>query len=116
MEDWLDRMMVLSCFCGIEFKPKAVNQIYCSLRCQRRIAKYYSDYGIYGPDKQRMIREQEGKCKICNIEFKDRNFVDIDHDHITGRVRGILCRKCNIGLGWYEKNKEIMYRYLKGEK
>jgi homoserine dehydrogenase len=36
-----------------------------------------------------------------------------DHDHNTGKFRGLLCKTCNFGLGVYEKNKEQFEKYLK---
>jgi len=43
---------------------------------------------------------QDKKCAICKISFVER--YDIDHSHITGLVRGLLCRKCNSGLHYFE--------------
>lgn len=42
-----------------------------------------------------MKLRQNGVCKICNRERK----LDIDHDHYTGEVRGLLCRPCNVAIG-----------------
>lgn len=39
-------------------------------------------------------------CEICGSEAR----LDIDHDHETGRVRGVLCRRCNLGLGFLEND------------
>ena len=44
-----------------------------------------------------MFEAQDGRCAICRKEFIE--MPHIDHDHITGKVRGILCRKCNYALG-----------------
>lgn len=43
-------------------------------------------------------RYQKGKCAICGHPLKKRN---IDHDHKTGEVRGILCWRCNKALGYF---------------
>jgi hypothetical protein len=55
------------------------------------------------------LEKQDGKCKICN---KIMDKVYVDHDHITGNYRGLLCRKCNCGLGYYEKYKDEYVTYL----
>ena len=47
--------------------------------------------------------DQNGRCKICGrhqSEFKKR--LSIDHNHLTGEVRGLLCNKCNHEVGLYE--------------
>ena len=45
--------------------------------------------------------DQDYRCAICNIHKKDidNDVLCIDHDHKTGKVRGLLCRKCNSGIG-----------------
>ena len=39
------------------------------------------------------------KCGICGEPRTERNDHKLDHDHVTGMVRGVLCNKCNLGLG-----------------
>lgn len=54
-----------------------------------------------------MLCEQDNKCAICGIEFGIDNSKDrphVDHDHKTGIVRGLLCMKCNAGLGLFGDN------------
>lgn len=52
-------------------------------------------YGITLKDFERRLIIQNGLCALC----KDKKAVDVDHCHETGRVRGLLCRGCNVGLG-----------------
>lgn len=42
--------------------------------------------------------KHSGKCDICGVEDKLR----IDHDHLTGKIRGLLCNECNLGLGKFQ--------------
>ena len=53
----------------------------------------------YGPDfdENELYSEQEGKCAICGID-KLLDELEIDHDHETGRLRGFLCKHCNLKL------------------
>jgi hypothetical protein len=64
-------------------------------------------YGLSLLQLETMWEEQEGKCKLCLIPLewagKGKNKMCIDHDHKTGRVRGLLCDVCNRGLGFYER-------------
>lgn len=56
------------------------------------------------------LKKQNNKCLICDSEMTLPN---VDHDHKTGRYRGLLCGKCNMGLGIYENYKELYENYLK---
>lgn len=51
-----------------------------------------------------LIRDdQAGMCGICREALsKEPNEVMVDHDHKTNRIRGLLCRRCNIGLGFFK--------------
>ena len=52
-----------------------------------------------------MYKQQNGKCPICDVML-DRHSSDVDHCHSFNRVRGLLCRRCNLGIGLFEENKE----------
>lgn len=47
-------------------------------------------------------------CQICSTPFQSRSDANIDHDYSTGNFRGILCRSCNIGLGLFYDNTELL--------
>ena len=73
-------------------------------------------YGISLEAYERMFREQNGACKICGKQNLDGRTLSVDHDHSTGTVRGLLCIKCNSGIGYfYEDQKlfEAAVAYLK---
>jgi hypothetical protein len=55
------------------------------------------------------LKKQKGKCKICGDKMKRPN---VDHDHKTGLYRGLLCIPCNVGLGVYERKKNLFKKYL----
>lgn len=56
-------------------------------------------YGITLDDYERMLEWQRGCCAICGEEKE----LVVDHDHVTGEVRGLLCRGCNFQLGFVEQ-------------
>lgn len=56
-------------------------------------------YGISAAEVDALIERQAGRCPICTQLLDER--AHVDHDHATGRVRGILCFNCNAGLGKY---------------
>lgn len=70
-------------------------------------------YGITLIERNRILLEQEGRCAIClrhEDQFKHR--LSLDHDHKTGRIRGILCSNCNRALGLYWDNEETHARFV----
>lgn len=67
--------------------------------------KYF--YGITPEQRAELFRKQAGRCVICNRPAWEKD-LDIDHDHKTGKVRGLLCRNCNTGLGMFGDNVEIL--------
>ena len=52
-------------------------------------------FGLTLDDFDEMVSSRAGRCDICNEE----STLCLDHDHVTGEVRGLLCRKCNRALG-----------------
>lgn len=75
------------------------------------------EYGIGIDDYKKMQFEQKGRCWICQVEEKElTKSLHIDHDHKTGEVRGLLCDKCNRGLGFFNDEPVLLERaidYLK---
>lgn len=72
-------------------------------------------YGISVEDFHRMMDEQKGQCLICSSEFcASAEMADIfkvaciDHCHESGKVRGLLCRPCNSGLGHFKDNPLLL--------
>lgn len=70
-------------------------------------------YNITIDEYDKMVIEQDNKCAICKNKFDIGKYAQVDHDHKTGKVRGLLCTNCNTRLGWYESNYIEMYNYLK---
>jgi Recombination endonuclease VII len=62
-------------------------------------------------------QQQEGKCAICKEPMERPN---LDHNHKTGKIRGLLCPRCNLGLGfyetWYKTHRKSVWRYLSRHK
>lgn len=83
--------------------------------------KYYRlrCYGIDQSTFDQMMQSQNNKCGICNVTF---DFgvkwlsPHVDHNHSTGKVRSLLCQKCNLGLGNFRETPELLIKaanYLK---
>ena len=76
-------------------------------------------YGLSFDDYVRMYENQSGKCKICGSEIAlfmvegGPEIANVDHDHDTGNVRGLLCRNCNHGLGNFKDSEENLLSAIK---
>ena len=80
----------------------------------------HKKYAITGPIRDALLVEQGNACKICknpiHVKTHGHTAADaavVDHCHSTGKVRGILCGKCNIGLGHFRDNVETMEMAIK---
>ena len=69
-------------------------------------------YGITKEQYEQMHKNQNGVCAICKSTEKTGRKLAIDHDHETNKVRGLLCTKCNNGLGNFKDSKENLQAAL----
>jgi len=70
-------------------------------------------YGISQDQFDKMLVNQNNMCKICGNEFKSTKDAHIDHCHNSDMVRGILCNGCNIAIGQFYDNTDIMDNAIK---
>jgi hypothetical protein len=75
-----------------------------------RKAALKNRYGISVEHWESMVKMQNGACLICAFRPEKPTFLHVDHDHITGVVRGLLCNNCNVGLGYFSDNSERLTR------
>jgi len=77
------------------------------------------NYGISIEEYNNLLKIQENKCIICKRHKDDlTKSLCVDHDHATGRVRGLLCDDCNNALGRFKdsiENLKQAINYLQGE-
>lgn len=88
-------------------KQKAYQKKYQKKSHYRRL------YGLTQEQVDTMLAEQGGVCAICKGVS---NQMCVDHDHVTRRVRGVLCRNCNLALGHIKDRPavaEAMALYLR---
>lgn len=72
-------------------------------------------FGITPEEYDSMLAAQDGRCAICMSEKSPTprgtyNTFAVDHDHETGRVRGLLCASCNLGLGKFSDSLYLVVR------
>ena len=75
-------------------------------------------YGLSITEFDNLLLSQDNRCAICKepLDLQNPKNVNIDHNHLTGKVRGILCLKCNVAIGLLRDNPEYVYnayKYLK---
>lgn len=86
---------------------------------KRAERSYKRKYGMTLAQVEHLKQLQNNLCAICNTEFTqgwDERGQCVDHDHKTGKVRGLLCRRCNLGIGQLGDSHEILIaaaEYLK---
>lgn len=66
----------------------------------------FKKYGMTINDYNHMLLQQQNRCFLCGRKEK----LFIDHSHATGKVRRLLCRLCNVGLGHFKDNALLLKR------
>lgn len=74
---------------------------------QRKNSQLKYEFGITLDEYNQMAEAQKGLCAICNQESVKRN-LDVDHDHSTGKIRGLLCGNCNKGIGLFKDSQDLL--------
>ena len=118
----------LSCFGTYQIKGRTnrVNRLECkSCRGKKESDRYFSSpenikiaklrarksnlkrYGLTFETFNLLVKKQNKQCAICKKVIEDDK-INIDHDHKTGKVRGLLCWNCNVGIGYLKDNVEFL--------
>lgn len=82
-----------------------------------RSSAYYKRYGITKENWQELFSQQNGCCLIClKHQSELKAILVVDHDHVSGKVRGLLCHACNLIIGNANDDSSVLQRainYLK---
>ena len=76
---------------------------------QRRNAKAMG-HGIFGVAYDEMVKQQNNCCAICGKSPDENKRLSVDHCHVSGKVRGLLCGSCNLGLGCFSDNPDSLLK------
>lgn len=102
---------------------------------KEKIRKYKSDYYYANREKcierdrknhlkrkynvtvewyEEQLKKQNGQCKICGTTDGRgiSSLLHVDHNHETGKVRGLLCQSCNTGIGLFKENTELLEKAI----
>ena len=74
---------------------------------RQRQANRKHRYGLDYLPIEEMNKEQGGLCAVCRKPFIQRNEPQMDHDHNTMEIRGLLCFQCNRGIGGLQDNPAL---------
>lgn len=80
----------------------------CALEAARR-NRFRQRYGLSPEGYKVLLDAQQGCCATCGGTNAGKQ-LDVDHDHVTGKVRGLLCRRCNLALGHAQDSPEVLRR------
>lgn len=70
-------------------------------------------YGISIDEYNQKLTQQNNCCAICEKhESTFQRRLAVDHDHTTGKVRDLLCTKCNLAFGYVDENPEILQKMI----
>ena len=104
--------------CKIGWKQRRCKKCVPSKAAYQRAVRYV----LSQPAFETMLKRQDNRCALCKTELHNEhiNGLHVDHDHETGKVRGLLCGECNHGVGHIERlvqsnGLERVMTYLRGE-
>ena len=83
------------------------------VRRRRHRIQVIKSYGISEEEFTAMLEAQNYRCAICGTEDWGRPSPSIDHDHKTGKVRALLCNRCNRVLGLAEESAVLLEKMSK---
>lgn len=112
-----------SFYVSYKYKGKSIYSAECKKCSRKRTIEYGKKnkdkrygacikylYGISLELYKEILKIQQNKCAICKSTKtqKNKKRFDIDHNHETGEVRGLLCHNCNLGLGNFKENTKAL--------
>jgi len=90
---------------------KRCNKWYSENKLRQKNNRLKQSYGVTLEEYNRILGAQAGVCAICKLPpsgaYKSAMSLNIDHCHTTGKIRGLLCNKCNSGIGFFQESVEL---------
>lgn len=118
--DQLVRGICVRCAKTFVQARRGSNKIYCGEGCRAAASKQrngerFRKYGLTLAEYEVFVEACENRCQICGEEPKksDRYALVVDHDHASGKIRGLLCNRCNMGIGLFDDDPEKLNRAIR---
>ena len=81
--------------------------------CLRRVRRTkLKRYGLTEADFAALLEKQKSLCAICASLMRPGRGTHIDHSHATGKVRWLLCNNCNVGIGHFNEDTDVMTKAM----
>lgn len=109
--------MICQC-CGEETERRSSRQMFCAdcakpQKMERQGWRLLEKrFGLTKEAYEQLLEKQNGGCAICGEACATGDRLAVDHDHETGEVRGLLCRKHNVGLGMFNDDVDLLLAAL----
>jgi len=87
-----------------ELYRKASAKHWAKLNDKKKHSNWLKRYNLKHEEYLKMFNDQKGCCKICKQPCSSGMNLSVDHCHSTGKIRGLLCKKCNSALGMLDDN------------
>lgn len=100
----VDDKPITCLLCGTERVARS-GAIFCSRRCTSRASAVRRLYGLEASAYRALLDGQGHACAVCRRGFA-QVVPHVDHDHATGRVRGVLCSACNTSIGLLQEDRD----------
>lgn len=114
-----DRYVVSCRECRRPFERQVPSHsVFCADQCRHRWTRrgqLQKRYGITLEEYEALFEKQRGACAICAGDMligSSKRYAHVDHCHSTGSVRGLLCGRCNVGLGMFADDADRLTRAI----
>lgn len=108
----------IAIYCKTCHRKKGKNR-YSTHKSEHKNSQLKLEYNLTLEQYNEMLTQQDNKCAICGNVNNLQRLMCVDHDHVTGKIRGLLCNRCNLGLGSFTDDVELLKKainYLENNK
>lgn len=101
------------CRCKKELDLIMFNHNKSACKSCMRNSHLLKTYNITQQEYEQLLTKQNNKCACCGVEQEQAGFsLRVDHSHTTGKIRGLLCSKCNTGIGMFNDSIELLSKVI----
>jgi len=103
-----DDRTALCSICGpVKIRPRSGRR---GPECRTKRYQYAKGYRLSPAERRGLHDRQRGRCAICRRREAEAGTFVVDHCHGTGRVRGLLCNSCNVGIGFFGDDTDRVFQ------
>lgn len=99
-------------YCKECHKQRCKEKWHSMTQIEKQATRVKAMYRISPEEYVEMHRKQDGKCAICETKPTTKRGLHLDHNHTTGKVRGLLCHGCNVALGSFKENTNLLSKAI----